>query len=448
MSMKSQSGVSPTSGVEKTAQEDLAPVIRKVAFRLMPILMAGQIFAYMDRVNVGFAALTANKDIGLSAAQYGFGASLLFISYFLCEYPSNLALHKVGARIWISRIMVTWGLISACMAFVVGPNSFYLVRLLLGAAEAGFFPGVLLYLTYWFPSQYRARYISIFQIGIPLASVVGSPISAAILSLDQLFGVKGWQWLYILEALPPIVLGVVSFFMLTDRPALAKWLSPPEREALQSRLNQEMRGTAYVSKYGTGLGLLADRRVLFFAALYFTMAAPSVALSLWMPQIIRGFSGVSILMVGVLSAIPFAFGVVAMPLWSMVSDRRRERRWTSALPSFLTAAVLAACMLTDLSPNQMVLITIAGTGIYAMKGPVLSFITEGLAGSVGPGALAIVSALGNLSGIVAPYAIGWIRAETGSFQLGLLFLAFVSLIGGVLPLCVPRPTSTATGLAG
>ena len=199
-----------------------------------------------------------------------------------------------------------------------------------------------------------------------------------------------------------------------------------------------MERAAYVSKHGVGLGLLADRRVLFFAALYFTMAAPSVALSLWMPQIIRGFSGASILTIGVLSAIPFAAGVVAMPLWSMVSDRRRERRWCSALPSFLTAAVLAACLLTQSAWVQMILITIAGMGIYAMKGPVLSFITEGLPGSVGPGGLAIVSALGNLSGIVAPYAIGWIRSETGSFQLGLLFLAVVSLIGGILPLLAPR----------
>lgn len=438
MSISSQATMSPGIEAGEAGREDLAPVVRKVAFRLMPLLIAGQVFAYMDRVNVGFAALTANRDIGLSPAQYGFGASLLFISYFLCEYPSNLALHKVGARIWISRIMVTWGLVSACMAFVVGPYSFYFVRFLLGAAEAGFFPGVLLYLTYWFPTEYRARYISIFQIGIPLASVVGSPVSAALLGLDQVLGLKGWQWLYIFEAAPPLVLGVVGFFMLTDRPALAKWLSPHERETLQSRLNQELRDNAYVSKHGTGLGLLADRRVLFFAALYFTMAAPSVALSLWMPQIIRGFSGVSILTVGVLSAIPFAFGVVAMPLWSTVSDRNRERRWCSALPSFLTAAALGACMLTNSAVIQMILITIAGTGIYAMKGPVLSFITEGLAGSVGPGALAIVSALGNLSGIVAPYAIGWIRAETGSFQLGLLFLAFISLIGGMLPFLAPR----------
>ena len=202
----------PSDPLLAGGSEDLAPVMRKIAFRLMPMLVAGQIFAYMDRVNVGFAALTANKDIGLSPAQYGFGASLLFISYFLCEYPSNLALHRVGARIWISRIMVTWGLVSACMAFVVGPNSFYLVRFLLGAAEAGFFPGVLLYLTYWFPTEYRARYISIFQIGIPLASVIGSPLSAAILGLDQIFGLKGWQWLYIVEAVPPLILGVVGFF--------------------------------------------------------------------------------------------------------------------------------------------------------------------------------------------------------------------------------------------
>jgi ACS family tartrate transporter-like MFS transporter len=414
-------------------------IMRKVGFRLMPILIAGQIFAYMDPVNVGFAALTANKDIGLSPAQYGFGASLLFISYVLCEFPSNLMLRWVGTRIWISRIMVTWGLVSGCMAFVVGPNSFYAVRFLLGAAEAGFFPGVLLYITYWFPSEYRARYIAMFQIGIPLASVIGSPLSATILSFDQILGLKGWQWIYILEALPPLLIGLIGFFYLTDRPSQAKWLAPSERQAIQNQLDLELETTTYVSRWGEGLGLLADKRVLFYSVLYFSMAATSVGLSLWLPQIIKAFSGASIAMTGVLSAIPFALGMIAMPAWSWVSDRIQERRWCSALPSLLVAVTLGSCMFTDSAWLQMVFISISGIGIYAVKGPVLSLITEGLAGSVGVGGLAIVSSLGNLSGVVAPAVIGWIRSSTGSFALGLLFLAFVAVIGGILPLLTRRP---------
>jgi MFS family permease len=416
----------------------ISQTVRKVSVRLMPILILANIFSYMDRVNVGFAALTANHDLGLSPLNYAFGASLFFVSYFLFELPSNLIMQRVGARLWISRIMITWGLVSASMALVVGPNSFYLVRFLLGVAEAGFFPGVLLFITYWFPSEYRARYIGLFQLAIPMATVIGAPLSGMILSIDHFAGLKSWQLLYIIEAIPPIILGVISWFYLTDRPAKAAWLEPNERQALQERLDLEAREKGYVSRWGHGIGLIADRRVLFYAALFFTTTSSSSALSLWLPQIVKGF-GLSNFATGFVSAIPFAAGAIAMLTWGWVSDRLRERRWCSALPSFLAALGLAACVFTDSGLYQMILITVAGIGIFGVKGPSLALMTEGLTGAVGAGGLALVSSIGNLSGFVAPYVIGWIKNETGSFSLGLLFLAFVVSIAGILPLFHQRP---------
>jgi MFS transporter, ACS family, tartrate transporter len=413
--------------------ETINQILRKVSIRLMPILILANIFSYMDRVNVGFAALTANRDLGLSPLNYAFGASLFFVSYFLFELPSNLVMQRVGARFWISRIMITWGLVSASMALVVGPYSFYAVRFLLGVAEAGFFPGVLLYITYWFPSEYRARYIGLFQLAIPMATVIGAPMSGMILSIDHFAGLKSWQLLYIIEAMPPIILGLVSWFYLTDRPAQAAWLEPQERKALQDRLDLESREKGYVSRFGRGFGLVADRRVLFYAALFFTTTSASSALSLWLPQIVKGF-GLSNLATGFVSATPFVAGAIAMVTWGWVSDRLRERRWCSAIPSFLAALSLGACVFTDNSVTQMIFIIIAGIGIFGVKGPSLALMTEGLTGAVGAGGLALVSSIGNLSGFVAPYVIGWIKTETGNFSYGLLFLAFVAAIAGVLPL--------------
>jgi MFS transporter, ACS family, tartrate transporter len=427
-----------SAGLMQANNAPIGQIVKKVGVRLMPVLILANIFSYMDRVNVGFAALTANRDLGLSPLNYAFGASLFFVSYFLFELPSNLIMQRVGARVWISRIMITWGLVSASMALVVGPNSFYAARFLLGIAEAGFFPGVLLFITYWFPSEYRARYIGTFQLAIPLATVIGAPLSGAILSIDDFAGLKSWQLLYIIEALPPIILGIVSWFYLTDRPMKAAWLEPREREALQERLDLESREKGYVSRWGHGIGLIADRRVLFYAALFFTTTSPSAALSLWLPQIMKGF-GLSNFETGLVSAIPFAAGAIAMFTWGWVSDRLHERRWCSALPSLLAAISLGACFFTDSGLFQMILITIAGVGIFGVKGPSLALMTEGLTGAVGAGGLALVSSIGNLSGFVAPYVIGWIKNETGSFSLGLLFLAFVVSIAGVLPLFHGRP---------
>lgn len=416
-----------------------------VGRRFIPFLLAAYIVSYMDRVNVGFAALTANRDLGLTPTLYGWGAGIFFIGYFIFEYPSNLILERVGARLWIARIMITWGLISGAMAFVVGPVSFVIARFLLGVAEAGFFPGIILFMTYWFPRRRRARYIGLFMLGIPLASLIGGPISGALLEMDGVMGLKGWQWLYIVEAVPSVVLGFVAWFALTDRPALATWLSSEQRTWLEQTLAKENATQGRQGKHGF-FATLADPRVLSCSAIFFAVSAPSYGLSLWLPQIVQGF-GLSNVATGFITAIPFAFGTAAMALWARHSDRDGERVWHTAACAFCMALGLGACILTDVLWLQMVGICVAALGIFGIKGPWIALVTELLAGASAAGSIAMVSAIGNLSGFLPPYIVGWIRAETGSFSLGLLFLAVLAASGGMHVLLFARAERTRVGAA-
>ena len=416
--------------------------MRTIGRRFVPFLLAAYVVSYLDRVNVGFAALTANRDLGLTPTLYGLGAGLFFVGYFIFEFPSNLILERVGARLWIARIMVTWGLISGAMTLVTGPVSFCFARFLLGVAEAGFFPGIILFLTYWLPRRHRARYIGLFMLGIPVSSLIGGPISGALLGLDGVLGLKGWQWLYLLESLPSLVLGVVAWFVLTDRPAQARWLSPGQRAWLESVLAREAEANARQPRLGF-LASLADRWVLSCAAVFFNVTAASYGLSLWLPQIVKGF-GLSNMATGLVSAVPFAFGTAAMVLWAQHSDRSGERVWHTAGCAFVAAAGLGACVLTSSSWLQMAAICVAALGIFGVKGPFLALTTETLAGPGAAGGIAMVSALGNLSGFLPPYVIGWIRAETGSFSLGLLFLALLALIGGLHALAYFRADERRT----
>ncbi|MGI4944896.1 MAG: MFS transporter [Janthinobacterium lividum] len=406
-----------------------AATMRLVSRRFMPLLLAAYISSYLDRVNIGFAALTANHDLGLSPKSYGWGAGLFFVGYFLFEFPSNLILERVGARRWIARIMLTLGLVSAAMAFVTGPWSFFAARFLLGVAEAGFFPGVILFLTYWFPRRYRARFIGLFMLGIPVSSLIGAPISGMLLGLDGLWGLRGWQWLYVLEALPSLVLAGLSWRLLTDRPAKAAWLDGEQRAWLQDTLAGEMAGAPPHARLGY-FGSMLNGRVLFYAAIFFNLTAPSYGLSLWLPQIVKNF-GLSDIQTGFVSAIPFAFGSVAMILWGRHSDRHRERVWHTSVCGFVAAAGLAACVLTTSPVLQMVAIAAASIGIFGIKGPFLAMMSEAFSGPGAAGGIAMATALGNLSGFLPPYIVGWIRAETGSFPLGLLFLATLSAVGAV-----------------
>jgi MFS family permease len=404
--------------------------MRRVTLRLLPFLMVCYFFALVDRVNVGFAALQMNKDLGLSPAVFGLGSSLFFVGYFLLEVPSNLALEKFGARRWIARIMITWGLVSACMAFVVGPYSFYGMRLLLGAAEAGFFPGVVLFLTYWFPAAYRARIIAVFMVSIPIASFVGSPVSASLLLLDGALGLKGWQWLFIMEALPTVLLGVACLRVLTDRPATAKWLTAEQRTWLAARIEADGSKKTAIGHVSIWK-LLRNGHFLAMAMICAGASATGTALSIWQPQILKGF-GLTTLQTGFVNAIPYGIASVLMILWGRHSDRTGERRWHTALALLLIAGGLAGLTLTEglLAPSVLML-SCALIGAYSFKGPFWALSSSWMSPKVAAAGLAGINAIANLVGGGAISLVGFIKDQTGSFALGLAPMVALTFAGGV-----------------
>lgn len=404
-------------------------IIGKATWRLLPFLMLAYFIAFVDRVNSGFAALEMNHDIGIDKAAFGFGAGIFYISYVLCEVPSNLALERVGARLWIARIMVSWGLVSALMALVVGPTSFYAVRFLLGAAEAGFFPGVILYLTYWFPAEYRGRIVAMFMVAIPVSSLIGSPVSALLLQTDGWMGLHGWQWMYILEAIPAVLMGIACLFVLPNGPAQAKWLSPEQRDWLLLRLAQE-KATARTATHLNLIDILTNKYVLVLALVYAGSSGVSQALSLWQPQMLKSF-GLSNMQVGLLNGIPFALASVAMVLWGRRSDRVRERVWHTALPLGLSALALASASLATTVAPFIVVLCLILVGTYALKGPFFALSAEWLAGTAAAAGIAQINALGNLAGFADSYLIGSIREATGSYALALLPLVLIAAVGCV-----------------
>jgi sugar phosphate permease len=406
--------------------------MRKIAWRLLPILMLGYFIAFIDRVNVGFAALQMNHDIGLNAAAFGLGGGLFYLTYVLLEIPSNLALQKVGARLWIARIMISWGLVSAATAFISGPSSFYAMRLLLGAAEAGFFPGVILYLTYWFPAAYRARIIAVFMVAIPLSSFIGSPLSAALLHLNGWFGLKGWQAMFILEALPAVLLGLLTPWLLTDKPAKAGWLNAEEKAWLEGRLQEEGGSAKLGGKTHVRLSeVLSNRYVLAAALVYAGASGASQVLSLWQPQIIKSF-GLTTTQTGLLNSIPFGVASILMLWWGKRSDRKDERVWHTGLP---LAAVALSLALVPLGAHTLAftiaLLVVAVTGTYIFKGPFWALASEWMPGAAAAAGLAQVNAIGNLAGFAGSSLLGAIKEATGSFALALLPIALLSFIGCV-----------------
>jgi ACS family tartrate transporter-like MFS transporter len=426
--------------VTRESDEEIAQrrTIRKVTYRIVPFLMLCYFVAFVDRVNVGFAALQMNRDLGLTASAFGLGGGLFYISYILLEVPSNIAMEKVGARVWIARIMITWGLVSACTAFITGPRSFYASRLLLGAAEAGFFPGVILYLTYWFPARYRARIIAIFMVAIPVSSFVGSPISAALLQTDGLFGLRGWQWLFILEAVPAIVLGFIAWFALPDRPSKARWLTSDERRWLSAVLEHESR--ARRGSTGNKLRLAAILRnpyVLGLALAYAGASGASQCLSLWQPQIIKSF-GLSDMETGLLNALPFGVASVSMVIWGLRSDRSGERIWHTVLPLFMLAAALFATLATHSLAVTMIVLCVAVTGTYACKGPFWALSTEWLSAHASAAGIAQINAIGLVGGFIGTYLLGVIRETGGSYPMGLQPLTLLSVFGCAALLILAR----------
>ena len=418
--------------------------IAKVSTRLIPFLILCFFVAYLDRVNVGFAALTMNKDLGLSASAFGFGAGIFFLAYFLFEVPSNLLLERVGARRWIARIMFSWGVISGATAFVGGETSFYVVRVLLGIAEAGFFPGVIFYLTLWFPAVYRARIIGYFIAAVPLSTVIGAPLSGWLLGLDGIMGLKGWQWLFIVEAAPALILSVVVFFYLTDRPADAAWLEPDERAWLTARLQEEQANRERVRRY-TVMQALMEPRVLALSLVYFGAVATNYGLSFFLPQIVKAF-GVSNLQAGVVTALPYVVGVAGTVWWGRHSDHTKERRFHLAFALLVASAGIATSTLLDDPAMKMMALSIAGFGIFACLPVFWTFPTAFLSGAAAAGGIALINSIGNLAGFAGPYAMGRIVDLTGSYTGGLLLLSALGFMamGIVLSLdaghAVERPS--------
>jgi ACS family tartrate transporter-like MFS transporter len=414
--------------MESLEQRTLA----KVSSRLVPFLVLCYFVAYLDRVNVSFAALTMNKDLGLSASAFGFGAGVFFLAYFLFEVPSNLFLERVGARKWIARIMFTWGLISGAMAFVGGEYSFYALRVLLGIAEAGFFPGIIFYLTLWFPAVYRARIVGYFMAAIPLSTVIGAPISGLLLGMEGVMGVKGWQWLFILEAVPALMLSVVVFYYLTDRPADATWLADDERAWLEARLDRERKQRETARQY-TVRDALLDPKVWALSLVYFGAVATNYGLSFFLPQIVKAF-GVSNVQAGVIAALPYVVGSISIVLWGRRSDRKLERRFHLAFPLFVASAGLAGAALLDDPTMKMAVLSIAGFGIFGCLPVFWTYPTAFLSGAAAAGGIALINALGNLAGFAGPFAMGRLKDMTGTYTAGLFCLAAIGLIAMVVVL--------------
>jgi ACS family tartrate transporter-like MFS transporter len=419
-------------------------VMRKVAFRIVPFVMLLYFVAFIDRVNVGFAALTMNKDIGLSPAAYGFGAGIFFWGYFLFEVPSNLVLEKVGARLWIARVMISWGLISGAMVFVWDSSSFYVLRFLLGAAEAGFFPGIILYLSYWFPAHRRAAITALFMAAVPISGVLGSPLSSALLGLHGIVGLKGWQWLFIIEAIPAVILGVVVLFYMTDRPEKAKWLAPDERSWLVEAMNAERANKAAKSQHSIWRGL-ADIRVLTLALIYFGTSAGLYTLGIWAPQIIKSF-GLSNMQVGLLNAVPPAAAVIAMYLWSWHSDQKNERTWHVVIACLVAAAGLALAGVSSTVVSVIAALTLVNVGVSSAKPPLWSMPTLFLSGPAAAAGIATINSIGNLGGFVGPAMIGWIKQRTGSFEGGLYFVGGLLTLSAILTLVLARSVEQPSAL--
>jgi MFS transporter, ACS family, tartrate transporter len=415
-------------------------VLRKITLRIVPFVMLLYFIAFIDRVNIGFAALTMNKELGFSPTVFGFGAGIFFLGYFLFEVPSNLVLDKVGARIWIARVMITWGLISGAMAFVQGPNSFYALRFLLGAAEAGFFPGIILYLSYWFPARQRAAVTAIFMAAAPLSTVLGSPVSGALLEMHGMFGFSGWQWMFFVEAVPAVILGVVVLFYMTDRPEKAKWLRDDERRWLVNTMNAEAANKAGTAVHSVWHGL-ADLRVIALSLVYFGTSAGLYTLGIWAPQIIKEF-GLSSLQVGFLNALPGIVAVVAMVLWARHSDRTGERTWHVVGACVLASLGLVLAGFAGTVLAVLLALTLVNIGISSAKPPLWSMPTMFLSGSAAAAGIATINSIGNLGGFVGPAMIGWIKDLTGSFQGGLYFVAGLLVLSAVLTLILARSQRT------
>jgi MFS transporter, ACS family, tartrate transporter len=425
--MEPTHGLAPPAAGELVALRDSA--LRKNAWRMLPILTLAFVSNYIDRTSVGFAGLTMNKDLGLTATEFGWAAGILFVGYCFFEIPSNLALHRFGARRWLARIMITWGIAAASTAFVVGPNSFYIARFVLGVAEAGFFPGAAYLLACWFPAHYRTRVLALLSMAVPLSSVIGGPFSVLLLELNGLAGLKGWQWMFLVQGLPACLLGILVLVMIRDTPQEAHWLSPAERDAVISMLQEERRDRPTVSLRAA----FTDKRVLILAAVQFGFVVCSYGVGIWLPMILKGH-GLTNLATGFISTIPYVCATIAMLVWARHVDRGGSKIGNLAASCFLTALGLVGSVLTGSFLPSLVGLTLALMGLTSARALFWAIPTQFLTGAAAAGGLAFINSIGAIGGFVGPFAMGWLKDATGSFTTGLIGLACLGALSAVLTL--------------
>ena len=424
--------------------------MRKVYLRLLPLAMIVYFFCYLDRINVSFAALTMNKDIGLTAWAYGLSSTAFYVGYCLFEVPSNVILDKVGARLWIARIMITWGLCSGATAFVTGPETFLTVRFLLGMAEAGLFPGIVLLFTYWFPDHHRGRIVSGFTLALPISVALGAPVSTAILGMDGFLGYAGWKWIYIIEAIPTVLIGVFVLFALTDKPENARWLNAEEKQWLTTTLERERRAVESAGRYSVWQAMV-NPKILLLSANYFGIVTASLGVLLFIPQIIKSL-GTTNMGTGYATALAYTCGAISMITWGWVADRMGERRWNLFWACTVSTVGLVMAGMTMGTWWSLAGMCIATAGFYGTKGafwPMPSMMLTGAAAAAG---IAWINSIGNVGGAIGPALVGWLKDFTGSYSGGLYGLAVFTAVSALIAafaLHIPRrvPTRQSVGVA-
>ena len=415
-----------------------AKTIHKLRMRIIPFVLLLYVISFLDRINIGFAALTMNKELAITREQFGLVAGIFFFGYFLFEIPSNLLMHKIGARIWIARILLTWGILATLTGFVQSVHQLYVVRFLLGLAEAGYFPGIALYLTYWFRQRDQAQAIALFLAGIPVSSILGAPISGFILEHVHWLSISSWRWLLILEGIPAVVCGVLTYFLLPNRPAEAKFLNQEEKDLITGELAREEREKLASHKI-SAVQAVMNKRVWHLGLIGFTLNIGMYTMSFWMPQLVKSVSGgYSNSLIGLLVMIPHLVGLPVMVLMSRSSDRKQERRYHAAIPAIAAGIALASLGAAQSMFPTIVLLSFAALGIYSVYGPLYSLPADFLTGFAAASGIALVSSLANLGGFAGPYATGWISQKTGSLYGGLAVAGVSLFASATLMLLLPR----------
>lgn len=430
--------ITPTPAAISPSTAQRSATYRKIAWRLLPFIMACYTAAFLDRVNIGFAKLTMLGDLGMSEAVFGLGAGVFFIGYFVFEVPSNMYMHKIGAKATISRIMVLWGLVSASFMFVTTPVQFYVLRFLLGAAEAGFYPGIILFLTYWFPSQRRARIFATFICAIPLAGLIGGPLSGWVLqSLDNVHGLAGWKWLFLIEAVPSLALGTAAYWFLDNSPRQAKWLTEGEKNLVIADLEADLEAKVSFASHSLTT-VIRDKFVGLLVLVVFFQALGQYGLSFWLPTLIKQAGVEGVLNIGMVTAIPYAFAIAAMLLVSRSSDRRLERRWHLIIPFAVGSFGLASsAALGHNTLLAMAALCIAAAGVFTVSSQFWNLPPAFLSGSGAAGGIALINSFGSLAGFVSPFLLGWVKTATGSTNLGIYIIAAALIVGALLTRQIP-----------